>query len=125
MMWMTRPAALLVVCLCLNGATATSAELLSIRVSPAVSAAPAVVTVRALVEAHEDNRALEIIAEPQDFYTSTQVPLHGADSPRFNEIHFRSVPEGSYEVTVILMGSRGRRALQSRTIVVGMPADVR
>jgi hypothetical protein len=117
----TRRLALLGVCLCVTGATMHGTEMLTIRVSPVVSAAPAVVTVRALVEAHADNRALEIIAESQDFYTSSQVTLNGADSPRINEIHFRSLPEGSYAVTVILMGTRGRRALLTRTITVGVP----
>jgi hypothetical protein len=121
MMWTTRRAALLGVSLCLTAGPVQGAEMLTIRVSPAVSPAPAVVTVRTLVEAHADNRTLDIIAESRDFYTSTQVTLQGADSPRFNEVHFRSLPEGSYEVTVILMGSRGRRAFVTRKIVVGVP----
>jgi hypothetical protein len=121
MMWTTRRAALLGVCVCLGGGMAHGAERLTIRVSPAVSAAPAVVTVRAFVEADADNRKLDIIADSRDFYTSSQVTLNGADSPRISEIHFRSLPEGSYEVTVILMGSRGRRALLTRTIIVGTP----
>jgi hypothetical protein len=125
MMWTTRRVALLGLCVCLGGGTLHGAEMLTIRVSPAVSAAPALVTVRAFVEAHADNRALEIIAESRDFYTSSQVTLNGAESPRINEIHFRSLPEGSYAVTVILVGSRGRRALLTRRILVGIPDAVR
>jgi hypothetical protein len=121
MKWTTRRVALLGVCLCLGGGSIHGTEMLTIRVSPAVSSAPAVVTVRAFVEAHADNRALDIIAESRDFYTSSQVTLNGADSPRLNEIHFRSLPEGNYAVTVILMGSRGRRALLTRRILVGTP----
>ncbi len=117
--------ALVGVCLCAGGVTTHGTEKLTIRVSPMVSPAPAFVTVRAMVEADADNRALDIIAESRDFYTSSQVTLNGAESPRVNEIHFRSLPEGSYDVTVILTGTRGRRALLSRTIVVGMPDDGR
>jgi hypothetical protein len=116
-----RTTALIVLCVCLGAGIAAGADKLTIRVSPAVSAAPAVVTVRAFVEADADNRALDFIAESRDFYTSTQVTLNGADSPRFNEIHFRGLPEGNYEVTVILMGTHGRRALLTRTVTVGNP----
>jgi hypothetical protein len=118
---MARRVAVLAVCLSVGGGMAQGADKLTMRVSPVVSAAPAYVTVRAFVEADEDNRALEIIAESRDFYTSSQVTLNGAHSPRINEIHFRSLPEGSYDVTVILTGSRGRRALLTRTILVGTP----
>jgi hypothetical protein len=124
MMWTIRTAALVGLSLYLGGGVARSADMLTIRVSPAVSAAPAAVTVRTFVEAHADNRALDVIAESRDFYTSSQVTLNGADSPRVNEIHFRSLPEGSYQVTVILIGSRGRRALVTRMIVVGTPDDL-
>ena len=63
--------------------------------------------------------------------------IHGADrlairvspmissAPAFVTVHFRSLPEGSYAVTVILTGTQGRRALQTRTILVGMPEDRR
>jgi hypothetical protein len=121
MMWTLSRAALFGVCLCVGAGTIDGADKLAIRVSPAVSAAPAFVTVRALVEADADNRALDIIAESRDFYTSSQVTLNGAESPRINEIHFRSLPEGSYAFTVILTGTRGRRALLTRIIVVGTP----
>jgi hypothetical protein len=121
MMWTTRLAALLGGSLCLAAGMVHGAETLTIRVSPAVSAAPAMVTVRTLVEAHADNRALDIIAESRDFYTSTQVTLQGAESPRFNEVRFRSLPQGSYEVTVILMGSHGQRAYVTRKVLVGVP----
>jgi hypothetical protein len=117
----TRLAALLGGCLCLAAGGAYGEETLTIRVSPAVSTAPAVVTVRTMVEAHADNRTLDIIAESRDFYTSTQVTLQGADSPRFNEVRFRSLPEGNYEVTVILMGSHGQRAYMTRKVLVGVP----
>src|SRR5687767_4473263 len=120
-MMLNRTAALVGVCLCLGGGAARGGDMLAIRVSPAVSPAPAIVTVRAFVEAHADNRALDIIAESRDFYTSSQVTLQGADAPRINEIRFSSLPEGSYEVTVTLLGSRGTRAFVKRVILVGTP----
>ncbi len=121
MMATTRRLTLLGVWLCAAGAVVDGADRLTIRVSPTISSAPAMVTVRAFVEADADNRSLDIIAESRDFYTSSQVTLNGADSPRMSEIRFRSLPEGTYEVTVVLMGSRGRRAFMTRTIVVGTP----
>jgi hypothetical protein len=125
MMRTTRLAALLGGCLCLIAGGARADETLTIRVSPAISAAPAVVTIRTMVEAHADNRTIDIIAESRDFYTSTQVTLQGADAPRFNEVRFRSLPAGSYEVTVVLMGSHGRRAWVTRKVVVGVPESDR
>jgi hypothetical protein len=125
MRWTIRRVLLLGACLGVGSGTIDGADKLTIRVSPLISSAPAFVTVRAMVEADADNRALDIIAESRDFYTSSQVTLNGAESPRLNEIHFRSLPEGSYAVTVILSGTRGRRALLTRTILVGMPEDRR
>src|SRR5262245_46429598 len=52
-------------------------ERLTMRVSPAVSFAPANLIVRAFIEAHNENRAVAIIAESQDFYRSSEVQLDG------------------------------------------------
>src|ERR1044071_2272441 len=50
-------------------------ERITMKVSPAVAFAPANLIVRTMVVADEENRAIEIIAESQDFYRSSMVQL--------------------------------------------------
>lgn len=98
-------------------------EPLVIRVSPSIAQPPAFVTVRTDVEADDDNRALEVSAEGDDFFTSSRLPLDGSKAPRFNEFHFDNLPAGSYKVKVVLVGSMGPRATVSRPVTVGTPED--
>ena len=114
-----RRAILALACVGLAVGSAGGAEKLSIRVSPTMSMAPAYVVIRAVVEADLDNRALDVVAESNDFYTSSQVPLNGALAPRISEVRFAGLPAGSYQVTAVLVGSQGRRAAAVRTIIVG------
>lgn len=103
--------------------SASEGEPLKIRVTPAVAQPPAFVTVRADVEAHDDNRSLEVTAEADDFRASSQVPIEGSQGPRFTEIYFDNLPSGAYTVTVVLNGSSGQRARVTRTVLVGSPPD--
>jgi hypothetical protein len=121
---LVRAAALTVGCTGLTAGWAGGAGRLAIRVSPTVALAPADVTVRAIVEADADNRALEVTAESDDFYRSSQLPLEGAGSPRITEIRLGGLPDGEYVVTVTLIGTRGRRASMTRSIHVGAPREL-
>lgn len=103
--------------------SAREGEPLKIRVTPAVAQPPAFVTVRADVEAHDDNRSLEVTAEGDHFRASSQVPLEGSKGPRFTEIYFDNLPAGAYTVTVVLNGSTGQRARVTRSVLVGSPPD--
>src|SRR5262245_51122637 len=85
-------------------------QALRLAVSPAVAIAPVLVTVRATVQAHDDNRALVVVAESADFYTSSEVPLNGRTAPALSVVEFRNVPPGLYDVSATLLGSRGPRA---------------
>ncbi|MBM3772468.1 MAG: hypothetical protein FJW27_14520 [Acidimicrobiia bacterium] len=110
--------------LCARGVvSASEGEPLKIRVTPAVAQPPAFVTVRADVEAHDDNRSLEVTAEADDFRASRQLPLEGSKGPRFTEIYFDNLPAGAYTVTVVLNGSSGQRARVTRSVLVGSPPD--
>src|SRR5262249_12634924 len=71
---------------------------LALRVSPAVSFAPANLIVRATVEANADNRSMEVVAESADFYRSSAIELDGDRAPRTRMFEFRSLPPGVYEV---------------------------
>jgi hypothetical protein len=86
---------------------------LTLKVSPAVSFAPANLVVRATIIADADNRAVEIVAESDDFYRSSQVQLEGDRAARTNMFEFRSLPPGTYEVRANLVGADG----QSRAMV--------
>jgi len=82
-------------------------ERITVKVSPAVAFAPANLVVRTMIEADQDNRAVEIVAESADFYRSSQIQLEGDKAPRTTNFEFRSLPPGTYEVRATLRGSRG------------------
>jgi len=103
-----RTAALgLLVCLLSLPAGAGEPDRLTLRVSPAVSFAPANLVVRATITASADNRAMEVIAESRDFYRSSEISLNGDQAPRTSQFEFRSLPPGTYEVRAVLRGSTG------------------
>jgi hypothetical protein len=80
----------------------TGSERLTLQVSPSIAFAPADLMIRAIVEADSRNRAIEITAESDDFYRSSEVPLDGANAPRTTQFRFRSLPGGAYMVSVVL-----------------------
>jgi hypothetical protein len=88
-------------------------ERITMKVSPAVAFAPANLIVRAMIVADADNRAVEIVAESQDFYRSSEIQLEGEKAPRTNMFEFRSLPPGTYEVRANLRGANG----QSRAMI--------
>ncbi|HKB09444.1 MAG TPA: hypothetical protein VKD69_02280 [Vicinamibacterales bacterium] len=86
----------------------TAAQPLSIRVSPAVSFAPANLVVRTSIEPDSSNRAVEIVADSVEFFRSSMIELDGDRAPRTTSFEFRSVPPGVYEVKAGLIGADGR-----------------
>jgi hypothetical protein len=84
-------------------------ERITIKVSPAVAFAPANLLVRTMIVADADNRAVEIIAESQDFYRSSEIQLEGDKAPRTSQFEFRSLPPGTYEVRANLIGVGGQQ----------------
>ncbi len=89
-------------------------EKITMKVSPAVSFAPANLIVRAMVLADADNRAVEIVAESDDFYRSSMIQLEGDKAARTTQFEFRSLPPGNYEVRANLYGSNGARSATIR-----------
>jgi hypothetical protein len=82
-------------------------ERITMKVSPSVAFAPANLIVRATILADADNRAVEIVAESEDFYRSSEIQLQGENAPRTNMFEFRSLPPGTYEVRANLRGANG------------------
>lgn len=85
---------------------------ITMKVSPAVAFAPANLIIRTMIEANENNRTMEIIAESPEFYRSSEIQLDGAHAPRTTIFEFRSVPGGMYEVKATVR-DRGRNTLAS------------
>ena len=84
-------------------------ERLSMRVSPAMSFAPANLVIQTRLEPDADNRAIEVVAQSDDFYRSSSMQLDGDRAPRTVRIEFRSLPPGEYLVTAVVVGSDGQR----------------
>jgi len=80
------------------------------RVTPELTLAPGLLTVRASVESDPQNRFLDVVAESEDFFRSSRIQLDGRDAPVLNVIEFRNLPTGLYQITGVLMGERGPRA---------------
>ena len=80
---------------------------ITLRVSPTMAFAPADLLIRASVDVNADNRKLEIVAESNDYYRSSEIQLDGEDAVRTSLVSFRSLPGGEYTVRVIVRGSRG------------------
>ena len=99
-------------------------ERLTMVVSPAFAFAPANLIVRATVEADKDNRSIEIVADSDEFYRSSEVQLDGAQAPRFTSLEFRSLPPGSYQIRVTLIGanSQQRASVSAQVSVIASAA---
>ena len=97
---------------------------LTLKVSPAISLAPADLIVRAVVEADPENRWMEIVADSTDFYRASEIQLDGEKAPRTTTFEFRSLPPGTYQVRGVLTGSGGqpRASAQQQVSVIGSGA---
>jgi hypothetical protein len=96
-----------VVLLGLTGTLRAEPQRVSIRVTPAVSFAPANLVIRATVERADENRAIVVVLESPSFYRSSEVTLDGARAPRVTLLQFRGMPGGDYEVRAAIRGSSG------------------
>ena len=107
-------------CLGLLGASGTlnGSQPLSLHVTPVMAAAPALISVRAVIEASDDNRALEIVAQSSDFFRSSRIELDGRNAPPLSVFQYPNLPPGLYEVSAILIGANGQRAGVSRLVKV-------
>src|SRR5258707_1151683 len=62
---------------------------LRVAVTPIHSFAPATVTIRARIEPSADNRTLAIVADGDDFYRSSEIPLDGDRAPKIVDLRGR------------------------------------
>jgi hypothetical protein len=101
--------------LALMTTAAGAKENLSLRVSPAISFAPANLVIQTRLEPDAANRGIQVVAESGDFYRSSVIPLEGDRAPRTVRLEFRSLPAGEYEVTAAVIGTDGQRRALARS----------
>ena len=97
-------------------------ERLAMRVRPTVAIAPADLIVRTMVEANAANRSIEIIADSEDFYRSSEIPLDGEKAARSAQFWFRNLPSGQYCLRAVLKGANEEQLAQTHqeiTVVSG------
>jgi len=91
---------------------------LTMTVAPYMAFAPADLRVRVDVPRSPQNRSLVIVAESDQFYRSSEMPLDGEDAPRTILVQFRSLPDGEYLV-------RGETRDQDGRILAAVRREVR
>ncbi len=83
----------------------------SVRVSPAISFAPATVVIKTRVEPNADNREMDVTADSEEFHRSSAIQLNGDSAPLTSFFEFHDLPPGEYEVTAVVAGVHSQRAL--------------
>jgi hypothetical protein len=106
------------ICLLTVAPTLDGNERLAMRVTPLVAFAPGFLTVSVTVPADDENRSLQVVAESSDFYRSSQISLDGKNASPLNVFKFSDLPSGSYEITSVLIGANGQRAIAQRVAKV-------
>jgi hypothetical protein len=91
---------------------------LILQVSPVMAAAPAVISIRAVIEASDDNRALEVVAQSSEFFRGSRIELDGRDAPPLSVFQYSNLPPGLYDVSAFLIGTSGQRATVSRVVKI-------
>jgi len=81
---------------------------LAMTVNPSVAFAPAELRVRLEVTPSARNRSLVVVAESEDFYRSSEMPLDAAEAPRAVTVQFRGLPRGEYAVSGEVRDADGR-----------------
>lgn len=102
-----------------SGQSVNAREPLTMVVSPVQSFAPTDLTVRIHVEPDADNRLLEVVAESDEYYSSSRVQLEGADAPRTILLSIHHLPGGDYDVQSTLFSGTGhQRGAVSKQVIV-------
>jgi hypothetical protein len=103
--------------LALLAAPVNADERLQIRVGGIRQFAPADMLVQAIVERSADNRAIEVVAESDDFYRSSMMQLDGERAPRVMSVSFSQMPAGAYDVTVQVLAADGKVLASANRLV--------
>lgn len=98
---------------------------LTIRVSPTVAMAPAVLTIKTTIEPSDANRTLSIEIDSATYHRSMEIPLEGKNAPRISIFELKDVPTGLHEVRALLVGSAGPIANSMQLVKVEPSAGAR
>jgi hypothetical protein len=112
---------LIAVCsfVCLTAAgSLDGGDAIRMQVSPSVARAPALLTVSITVASASENRLLQVVAESPTFYRSSEVQVHGQQATPLNVFEFRNLPTGLYQITGVLVGAHGQRAMASKLVKI-------
>ena len=82
---------------------------LTVRVTPLVRMSRGDARGLVMVPRHSDNRVLRVILESEDYYSRSDIQLDGEEAARSHYLYWRSLPPGTYWVTVEVYGSTGLR----------------
>jgi hypothetical protein len=107
------------ICLCLAVAAlpVDGRDRLAMTVQPAQSFAPSFLRVRVKIEPSAENRWLEVIADSDGFYRSSEIPLDGDRAPVTINFEFPGVPGGEYDIIGIVKDAAGRERSSVRNQV--------
>jgi hypothetical protein len=95
-------------------------QTVTLKVTPPKSFAPGNVLIRARIEPSEANRSLAIIADGENFYRSSEIPLEGDQAPKTFELSLQNLPGGEYSVYAVVLDASGHergRAHQSASVI--------
>lgn len=118
-----QPSALIAGVLLLSASSLSGSPALELYVSPTISHAPASLRIRATVEPKDDQRALAIVIESEDFFRSSEVALEGEDAPRHLFLEYRNLPPGTYEVQATVLDAEGNPKAAAHRCVAVIGAD--
>jgi hypothetical protein len=108
-------------CLAFAALPVDGGDRLAMTVQPAQSFAPSFLRVRVRIEPSAGNRWLEVIADSDGFYRSSEIPLDGDRAPVTIYFEFPGVPEGEYDIIGIVKDAAGheRSSVRHQVRVLG------
>jgi len=105
---------------CLLAGLAVASPPVAVSANPMVSMAPATVVVNVVLEPDERNRALIVVTDSADFYSSSEVALDGDRSARQQRFTVRNLPAGEYVVQArIKRADDSERIAETQLVVTG------
>jgi hypothetical protein len=99
-------------------AAAGIAEVVELRLRSRYLAAPATFRITVVVEPDAANRRLQVEADGDHLFRSSELALEGATEKRLHEFEFRALPEGRYTLRVTVYSTDAVRGTASEKVEV-------
>jgi hypothetical protein len=105
---------------CLLSGSAVASQPVAVTANPMVSMAPATVVLNVVLEPDERNRSLIVVADSEDFYSSSEVSLDGDRAARQQRFTMRNLPPGEYVVQArVRRADNSERMAETHLLVTG------